>query len=92
MKILLSSFNSNELNNFISFLVFFLKKKLKIINLPKKKKIFNILKSPHTDKDSRDQYEINLLKKVIYIKINRIKFINFIYKINVPVDISLTII
>nr|QES95278.1 ribosomal protein S10 [Nitzschia sp. (in: diatoms)] len=41
--------------------------RLSIINLPVEKKIYCVLRSPHTDKDSREHFEIKKYKKIIYI-------------------------
>ncbi len=35
------------------------------IFLPTKKEIFNILRSPHVNKDSRDQFQISIYKRLI---------------------------
>nr|YP_009193359.1 ribosomal protein S10 [Nitzschia sp. IriIs04]BAT70284.1 ribosomal protein S10 [Nitzschia sp. IriIs04] len=41
--------------------------RLSIINLPVEKKIYCVLRSPHTDKDSREHFEMKKHKKIIYI-------------------------
>ncbi|MGX7589262.1 30S ribosomal protein S10 [Candidatus Vidania fulgoroideorum] len=44
------------------------------ISVPNKKKFFDIIKSPHVDKNSRDQYEIIKYKRFFLLKINKFFF------------------
>ncbi|XAO72571.1 MAG: 30S ribosomal protein S10 [Candidatus Vidania fulgoroideorum] len=91
IKIIIISSSKIIINKFIEKMIKILKEKNiknKIINLPIKKKVFDILRSPHIDKDSRDQFEIRKYKKIINIeKINK-KEIKIIMKINVPAIIN----
>ena len=41
-----------------------------IINLPQKKKKITVLRSPHIDKKSREQFQLEKKKTVLYIKTN----------------------
>lgn len=43
-------------------------KSLNMINLPKKRKLFTVLRSPHIDKKSREQFEFIHYKKKLIIK------------------------
>jgi ribosomal protein S10 len=50
----------NKLCNFI--------KKVNVVGLPTVRKRYCLLRSPHTDKDSREHFEIKVYRKAIYIK------------------------
>jgi small subunit ribosomal protein S10 len=71
-KIQLTSYNSKDLIKSCSILKKFLEEnKVKIsmvISLPKKKRIYCVLRSPHADKDSREHFEVRIHKKVLVIK------------------------
>ena len=64
------------------------------IPLPTKKKIFTILRSPHINKQSREQFEIRTHTKVLKIKtLEKDKVLNFIGKIKdiCPTGVSIKI-
>jgi len=67
------SFNKYKLNSIILELKKYAEIKLldqKIISLPKKKKKFTILKSPHVHKKARDQFELESFTKILKIEGN----------------------
>ncbi|CAM9093655.1 unnamed protein product [Choristocarpus tenellus] len=75
IRIILESFNSTNLNESCKkFLL--LKNNLTIsyisgpISLPTKKRSYCVLRSPHVNKDSREQFEIRRYKKIIDIYSN----------------------
>ncbi|MGX7576415.1 30S ribosomal protein S10 [Candidatus Vidania fulgoroideorum] len=53
-------------------------------SLPLKIKKFDILRSPHKDKDSRDQFEIRTYKKIIYIYYCNNNIFNKIMSLSIP--------
>ncbi|MGX7589109.1 30S ribosomal protein S10 [Candidatus Vidania fulgoroideorum] len=62
------------------------------VNIPKKKTIFNILKSPHKDKDSRDQFGYCIYKKIFIIKkIYKCFFIKMLKTFSISSDIEIEI-
>ena len=67
-----------------------------MVSLPKKQKVFTVLKSPHVHSKSKDQFKITIYKRlfkfpVFFIsKPNIIKFRSFIVE-NLPVGISVKI-
>lgn len=69
-KIELVSVHKNVLEFYSSFLICFLKKSvnfdLKVLSQPRKEKILTILKSPHVNKKSKDQFIVHFHKKTIF--------------------------
>lgn len=45
-----------------------IKNTFKVISLPKTRKLFTVLRSPHVDKKSREQFEFSYYKKKILIE------------------------
>ncbi|MGX7583025.1 30S ribosomal protein S10 [Candidatus Vidania fulgoroideorum] len=88
IKILFFSYNQFLLNkNCVIFKKYLEKNGIKSVGpifLPKKKKLINILKSPHIDKNSRDQIFVESYKTFIIIfKINKL-ILNIINLFNLP--------
>jgi small subunit ribosomal protein S10 len=48
-------------------------KKLNEISLPKKRKLFTVLRSPHIDKKSREQFEFTRYKKKLFVQNENVK-------------------
>ncbi|WP_458659119.1 30S ribosomal protein S10 [Candidatus Vidania fulgoroideorum] len=96
IKIILESYSIKILNNYIIFFSNFLKKSSIFykgpINIPYRKKFFTLLRSPHVDKKSRDQFEIRIYKKFFYILIYDKKFIKNLVVLNKPCEISFRLI
>ncbi|AFP84203.1 ribosomal protein S10 [Candidatus Carsonella ruddii HT isolate Thao2000] len=83
IKIIIKSYFIIEINSYLLFFIKNLKKKYKYIGpffMPKKKKKFTILISPHVDKNARDQIQINYFKVFFYIKNFDLNLINFLIK------------
>jgi small subunit ribosomal protein S10 len=61
------------------------------IRLPIKKRYYSLLRSPHIDKDSQEQFEIRRHKWVYDIKVPKKTYINLLSSISFPpgVDISI---
>ena len=76
-EITFKSFHENYTKYFIKLLyyILFLLKikifKIKVINLPSKKSLYTILRSPHVNKKSREQFFLKSYKKVLYLYINQ---------------------
>ncbi|QSW37988.1 uS10/mL48 family ribosomal protein [Candidatus Vidania fulgoroideae] len=80
-----SSYHINKLSNYIKSRFIYMNLKFKgPIFLPKKTIFLNLLRSPHIDKDSRDQigYNINCITFHIY-NINK-HSINMVGSLNIP--------
>ena len=74
IQINIKSFKQQTLTTYISFLKNILKKlnlNFFFINIPKKTKKMTLLKSPHVHKKAREQFQMCLYKKVIYVNINK---------------------
>lgn len=78
--LILKSFNTNLLEKTVNELQIFLNESFSIISLPKKRKKFCVLKSPHTDKDSREQFEIIFFKKFCLFNVKSKLFLNNLLK------------
>ena len=88
-KIILKSLDRITLDLYIKFIKISLTKfNIKVINLPIKNNIYTILKSPHVDKKSREQFKITLFKTIILMNTKIIKNFNF-FIINKPKNIKL---
>ncbi|MGX7589405.1 30S ribosomal protein S10 [Candidatus Vidania fulgoroideorum] len=76
---------SNKFKNFLknNFFIF-----SGPISLPKKIYKINLLRSPHVDKNSRDQYEIRNIKKIFYIYFLNKKNFKKILNYNFPSSIK----
>lgn len=60
-------------------------------NLPKKRKIVTLLKSPHVNKSAREQFSMHIYSKIIIIKNSKnLNFLKFITA-NKPKHITLNI-
>jgi small subunit ribosomal protein S10 len=94
IKIIIKSINLESLLIYKEFLKKLLQKtnnKFSSINLPIKKKKITLLKSPHVNKKSKEQFQIKTYKFIIIIKENislqKIKFL----LINKPKTIKISI-
>jgi small subunit ribosomal protein S10 len=81
--------NNKNLNNKINIIKKNKKKNFKIIKLPTKIKTFTVLRSPHVDKKSREQYELRKFKILIKTKkISKKEIKNLIKKDNIFIKIT----
>lgn len=100
IKIKLSSFNSFLLKKTIILFkkyyfqnIFFYNKDnlLKVISLPKKSRYYCLLRSPHIDKCSREQFKITIYKSILIFTSLHLKDLSFINDIKIPSGVSLEI-
>ena len=61
------------------------------IPLPTKKEIVTILRSPHKDKDSREQFEIRTHKRLIDIVNPSPKTVDALMRLNLPAGVDIEI-
>ncbi len=61
------------------------------IPLPTKREIFTVLRSPHVNKDSREQFERRTHKRLIQIVEPNSKTINVLMHIDLPTGIDIVI-
>ncbi len=61
------------------------------IPLPTRREIYTVLRSPHIDKKSREQFELSTHKRMIIIMNPNPKFIDAINKLNVPAGVHIRI-
>lgn len=61
------------------------------ISMPTRKRIYCVLRSPHVDKDSREQFEIRRYKKIIDIYPDSKEIFDAFLKIQVPAGVSINI-
>ena len=61
------------------------------VPLPTEKNIYTILRSPHVNKDSREQFEMRTHKRLIDILHPTQKFIDALVKIEIPAGVNLEI-
>ena len=61
------------------------------IPLPTEKEIVTILRSPHVNKDSREQFEIRTHKRLIYILQPSAKTVDALMKLDLPAGVDIEI-
>ena len=87
LKIRLESYDLNLLDDFL--LVLSKKAKIsKLVRLPTKTKKFTVLRSPHVNKQSREQFEIRTHKRLIILENIIEKSIHNFIKKELPAGIS----
>lgn len=94
IRITLQSFNHlilNECCKKISEVLVNDKSVLKIagpISFPTKKRSYCVLRSPHVNKDSREQFEIRRYKKIIDLESNSKEIINILLSLELSPGVS----
>ena len=94
IRITLQSFNHlvlNECCKKISDVLTSEKSVLKIagpISFPTKKRSYCVLRSPHVNKDSREQFEIRRYKKIIDIESNSKEIVNVLLSLDLSPGVS----
>lgn len=58
------------------------------VPLPTKKRIYCVLRSPHVNKDSREQFEIRVHKRILDIYPSTVNAAHSIININLPSGVS----
>lgn len=61
------------------------------IPLPTKRSLYTVLRSPHVNKKSREQFEIRIHKRLIDIKSSTVRTIEALRKLDLPVGIDVEI-
>jgi small subunit ribosomal protein S10 len=61
------------------------------IPLPTRVERYTVLRSPHTDKKSREQFEIRTHKRLIYISEPTSKTVDALSKLNMPAGVDIRI-
>lgn len=61
------------------------------IPLPTKREIFTVIRSPHIDKESREQFQLCTHKRLIEIKEPTAKTIDALRKLNLPAGVHVEI-
>lgn len=61
------------------------------IPLPTEKKIYTVLRSPHVNKESREQFELNSHKRLIDIYSNSSKTVDALMKLELPSGVDVEI-
>lgn len=61
------------------------------IPIPKKRRIYCVLRSPHVDKDSREHFEIRTYSKLIDIHEPSSQTIDSLMKLNIPAGVDIEV-
>ncbi|MCE1188917.1 MAG: 30S ribosomal protein S10 [Ignavibacteria bacterium] len=61
------------------------------IPLPTKRTIFTVLRSPHVDKKSREQFQLSSHKRIIDIHNSNSKTIDSLSKLDIPAGVDIEI-
>lgn len=92
MKISLkvSAFHKEILKQLPNFNLFFQRRKIEVIPLKNKTTTFTVLRSPHVDKKSRNQFQIKRVSKYINFKIlkSEKKYLEYLILKKIPSGIG----
>ena len=96
LRIILQSFNHNLLNESCKTIRLVVSRQLADfdikfsgpISLPTKKRSYCVLRSPHVNKDSREQFEIRRYKKIIDISPISREIINLLLSLEISPGVS----
>lgn len=61
------------------------------VAMPKKRRIYCVLRSPHVDKDSREHFEIRTHSRIIDIKDPSSQTIDLLMKLNIPAGVDIEV-
>nr|YP_010478476.1 ribosomal protein S10 [Chlorobotrys sp.]UVI60781.1 ribosomal protein S10 [Chlorobotrys sp.] len=61
------------------------------IRLPLKKRYYSLLRSPHIDKDSQEQFEIRRHKWIFDIQVPKKNYINLLSNLSLPPGVEISI-
>jgi small subunit ribosomal protein S10 len=61
------------------------------IPLPTKRTVYTILRSPHVDKKSREQFQLSAHKRIIYIVNSSSKTIDSLSRLDIPAGVDIEI-
>ena len=61
------------------------------IPLPTRVERYTVLRSPHVDKKSREQFEIRTHKRILYISEHTAKTVDALTKLNLPAGVDIRI-
>lgn len=61
------------------------------VRLPVKKRYYSLLRSPHIDKDSQEQFEIRRHKWIFDLKVSQKNYINLIGLLSLPAGVEISI-
>jgi small subunit ribosomal protein S10 len=92
IRIKLKSFDSRLLDKSVEEIIELARKSnVKIIGpipLPTKKEIYTVLRSPHVNKKSREQFEIRIHKRLIDIVDSTPRTVDSLSKLNLPAGVE----
>lgn len=95
LKIKLKSYDSRLLDQSVKKIVEIVKESGSTVSgpipLPTKKEIFTIIRSPHVDKSSREQFERRMHKRLIIIKNTNADTVKNLKRIKIPAGVDLQI-
>jgi small subunit ribosomal protein S10 len=97
IRIFLYSFNNHLLNeacNKLFSILLTIEKKSNIkgpVPIPTRRRIYCVLRSPHVDKDSREQFEIRRYKRIVDIYPDSSQTFDAFLKIELPPGVSIKV-
>ncbi|NPA46054.1 MAG: 30S ribosomal protein S10 [Chlorobi bacterium] len=97
IRIKLKSYDHNLVDKSAQKIVKIVKDSGAVVNgpipLPTKKRIFTVLRSPHVNKKSREQFELNTHKRLLDIYSSTPKTVDALMKLELPsgVDVEIKI-
>ncbi len=61
------------------------------VPLPNKRRVFTVLRSPHIDKESREQFELTTHRRILDIDMPSEQTMDALQKVNLPAGVDVEI-
>jgi len=95
IRLLLKSYDHQLLDKAVKQIVFTVKRTgsqlMGPVPLPNKRRIFTVLRSPHIDKESREQFELTTHRRILDIDMPSEQTMDALQKVNLPAGVDVEI-
>ena len=95
IRLLLKSYDHQLLDKAVKQIVFTVKRTgsqlMGPVPLPNKRRVFTVLRSPHSDKESREQFELTTHRRILDIDMPSEQTMDALQKVNLPAGVDVEI-
>ena len=95
IRLLLKSYYHQLLDKAVKQIVFTVKRTgsqlMGPVPLPNKRRVFTVLRSPHIDKESREQFELTTHRRILDIDMPSEQTMDALQKVNLPAGVDVEI-
>jgi small subunit ribosomal protein S10 len=95
IRLLLKSYDHQLLDKAVKQIVFTVKRTgsqlMGPVPLPNKRRVFTVLRSPHIDKESREQFELTTHRRILDIDMPSEQTMDALQKVNLPAGVDVEI-